>query len=241
MLDFHTHILPGIDDGSKDVETSCKMLGMLKEQNVDIVVATPHFYYDTMNFENFKAYREKSLELFLDGLGKLNLTQRPKIALGAEVKFFYGLDVYQNIEALCIRGTRFMLVEMPFEKWEHNMFLALKNLKEERDITPVIAHVERYFPFNSKRQIINNLVDVGALIQCNASYFNSKLTRGKALKMLKGGLIQFIGSDCHNLEERKPDYQTALEVIGSNKYGGLYLNDLEVWQNVFEKSGVILY
>ena len=51
MLDFHTHILPGIDDGSKDIETSCKMLDMLKEQNVDIVVATPHFYYDIMNFD----------------------------------------------------------------------------------------------------------------------------------------------------------------------------------------------
>ena len=240
MLDFHTHILPGIDDGSKNVETSCKMLNMLKEQNVDIVVATPHFYYDAMNFESFTAYREKSLKLFLDGLGKSNLTERPKIALGAEVKFFYGLDVYQNTEDLCIRGTRFMLVEMPFEKWEHNMFLVLKKLKEERDITPVIAHIERYFPFNSRRQIISSLVDVGALIQCNSSYFNSKLTRGKALKMLKDGRIQFIGSDSHNLEERKPDYGNALEVIGG-KYGGAYLNDLRLWQNIFEKSGVILY
>lgn len=240
MLDFHTHILPGIDDGSKDVETSCKMLDMLKEQNVDIVVATPHFYYDIMNFDKFTAYREKALELFLDGLEKLNLTERPKIALGAEVKFFYGLDVYQNIEDLCIRGTRFMLVEMPFEKWDHNMFLVLKKLKEERDITPVIAHVERYVSFNSKRQIISGLVDVGALIQCNASYFNLKSTRGKALKMLKNGRIQFIGSDCHNLEERKPDYLNALSVIGS-KYSGECLNDLKLWQNVFEKSGVILY
>ena len=58
--------------------------------------------------------------------------------------------------------------------------------------------------------------------------------------MLKGGHIQFIGSDSHNLEERKPDYGNALLVIGS-KYGGEYLNDLKLWQNIFEKSGVILY
>lgn len=237
MLDFHTHILPGIDDGSEDVETSCRMLESLKKQNVDVVVATPHFYYDTLNLENFKEYRKKSLGLLLD---RMEMAERPKLALGAEVRFFYGLDVYQKTEELCIEGSRFLLVEMPFEKWNHKMYQTLYNLRNDRDITPVIAHVERYLHYNSKREMMKHLVDAGALMQCNTSFFKYALTRCKAFKMYKEGLIQFIGTDCHNMAERKPDYKAALELIKS-KNNGAYLNDLDFWESVFLNSGVILY
>jgi len=240
MLDFHTHILPGIDDGSEDVETSCKMMDMLKEQNVDIIVATPHFYYNSTSLEDFKEYRSRAKDVFLKELDSLNLSQRPKLALGAEVEFFYGLNVYEHVDDLCIEGTKYMLIEMPFVKWEHKMYVTLKKLKSDRGITPIIAHVERYFPFNSCREILDNLVDAGALIQCNTSFFTSRLGRRKAFSMYKKGLIQFIGTDCHNLTDRKPEFGKALDII-SKKKDGNYIKDLKIWKDVFVKSGVKLY
>ena len=240
MLDFHTHILPGIDDGSKNIETSCKMIDMLSGQSVDTVVATPHFYHNKIRFEEFKELRKQALNSLLEELDKKNREKRPKIALGAEVKFFYELGVYPHAEDLCISGTRFMLVEMPFEKWEHRMYLTLSNLKDNRDITPVIAHIERYFSFNSKKEMIDNLLDSGALIQCNTSFFNSFFTRGNALKMLKDGFIQFIGTDCHNLDKRKPDYEKALNII-KNRCEGDCLNSLNVWEEAFLREKPLLY
>ena len=239
MLDFHTHILPGIDDGSEDIETSCKMLEMLSYQGVDTVVATPHFYYDTMSLEKFKEYRERSRSLLLKELESKNI-KRPAIALGAEVKFFYGLDVYQNTEDLCIEGTRFLLVEMPFERWEYKMYSTLRKLNETRSITPVVAHVERYLPFNSQREMMKNLIETGALVQCNTAFFNSLFTRHKAFRMFRDGLIQFIGTDCHNLSVRRPDYDTTINLI-KRKNGGIYIKDLEFWEDVFLKSGAKLY
>ena len=180
MLDFHTHILPGIDDGSKDVETSCKMMDMLKEQNVDIIVATPHFYYNSTSLENFKEHRSTAVSMFLKKIDSLNLSERPKLALGAEVEFFYGLNLYQHISDLCIEGTKYLLIEMPFTKWDYKIYATLKKLKSDRGITPVIAHAERYFSFNSRKQILRNLVEAGALIQCNTSFFTARLSRRKA-------------------------------------------------------------
>lgn len=240
MLDFHTHILPGIDDGSADIDTSLKMLEMLKNQNVDTVVATPHFYYNVMSLEKFKSYRQISINLLLEELEKKKISERPKIALGAEVKFFYGLDVYESAEDLCIEGTRFMLVEMPFEKWEHKMYSTLKKLKENREITPVIAHIERYFPYNTKREMMKNLVDVGALMQCNTSFFNSFFTRYQAFFMYRDGLIQFVGTDCHNITNRKPDYDTSIKLI-EKRNNGMYIKDLKFWEKVFLSSGAKLY
>ena len=100
------------------------------------------------------------------------------------------------------------------------MYQALDKLKNNRDIIPVIAHIERYLTFNSMREMMTRLVDIGALIQCNTSYFNSIFTRHKAFNMYKDGLIQFIGTDCHNLTNRKPDYSSALDLI-KQRHGGI--------------------
>lgn len=236
MLDFHAHILPGIDDGSGDIETSCKMLKMLDEQKVDIVVATPHFYYDEISLENFKKQRKNAFDLLLEN----STEKRPKIALGAEVRFFYGLDLYPDAEELCVEGSRFMLVEMPFDKWEPKVYKTLYNLRNKREITPVIAHAERYFYYNPKKEMMSNIVQAGALLQYNASFFYRALTSHSAFNLLKNGLVQFIGTDCHNMDDRCPNYRMAFNVL-KKKRDGAFLEDLFFWENIFLNSGVTLY
>jgi len=235
VIDFHTHILPGIDDGSKDVEMSYKMIEMLANQGVDTVIATPHFYYDKISLDRFLKYRNISLELLKKYFEEKNIEKRPEIILGAEVKFFYGLDTFGRAEELCIKGTRYMLIEMPFEKWDIKMYATLARLSVNREIIPVIAHIERYLGFNSFKTIMEKLVEIGALLQANTSFFTSIFTRYKAFSLMKNGLIQFIGTDCHDIDKRKPDYDELLKLF-EKKYNGQYINDLKFWEGNFNSS-----
>ena len=232
MLDFHTHILPGIDDGSRDVKTSCEMIKMLSNQGVDAFVATPHFRFDEMSFERFLSNRNKSVQQLLNALEEENIKERPKLSLGAEVRFFYGMNTFDHIDKLCIKGTRFILIEMPFRNWTREMYHTLASLKRNREIIPVIAHIERYLSFNARRAMVMNLQKTGALIQANTAFFKSGLTRTFAFDMMKDGFIQFIGTDCHNLDKRKPDFDDAVKYL-SKKKKGLYLDDLRFWESAF--------
>ena len=235
MLDFHTHILPGIDDGSKSSQMSCDMINELIKQGVDAFVATPHFYYDCMSIEGFLKHRKISSMRILDALEKNGIKERPKFVLGAEVKFFYGLDAFEAADLLCISGTRYMLVEMPFKVWDKKMYSTLTSLYMNRGIIPIIAHIERYLTSNPGNGMLRNIVRTGALVQANTAFFTSFRTRLKAFTMMKNGLIQFVGTDCHDMEKRKPEFSKAMELF-EKKANGLYLNDLKFWENKFEEE-----
>lgn len=233
MLDFHTHVLPGIDDGSKDLKTTKKMLEIMMRQGVSRIAATPHFYYDEITLDRFLERRNNAAEMVFKSIEKNN---RPEIALGAEVSFFYGLEMLENSEKLCLEGTNLMLVELPFGKWDARVYSALNMLKRARDITPVVAHYDRYLQFNPLRESLDRIVETGALIQCNTSFFLGFMTRHKALRMFQSGCIQFIGSDCHNLDSRKPNYSDAVEVI-YKKLGGRAIDDLGFWEHAVISDG----
>ncbi len=234
VIDFHTHILPRIDDGSKNSDMSVEMIKMLSVQGVDAIIATPHFCYDEISIKDFLEDRKLSLNSLVDALERRNIKDRPKIILGAEVKFYHGLDTMEEAPVLCIGGTKYMLVEMPFRNWETRDYAVLARLSANRDIIPVIAHIERYFAYNSLRNMMPNLIQIGALVQVNAEFLTSRLTRLTSKYMMKNGLIQFIGTDCHDTRKRKPNYKAAIEVIEKiNK--GRYVDDLNFWTETFMK------
>lgn len=235
MLDFHSHILPGIDDGSKDLETTEKMLALLKKQGVTRLGATSHFYYDEVSYKEFLVRRNKAANLVFENINPL---LRPKIVLGAEVSFFNGIELFEGIESLCFEGTDYMLLELPFRKWDQRIYSALSSLKRCRDITPVIAHVERYAAFNPLLESVEKLIESGCLIQCNTSFFTKPIVRLKALRMMKKGYVQFIGTDCHNLDRRKPNYDEATRII-ERKLGDSAIENLEFWEHNFCSKGAV--
>ncbi len=232
MIDIHTHILPGIDDGSDSVEESADMLGMLREQGVDTVVATPHFYIDRIDAASFLTERDAAAAKLYHGLG--NVEKRPRIALGAEVEFYnelYSLDV---LEQLCISGTKYILVEMPFDRWTDYTYQALGKLSFSRGITPIIAHIERYIDMQ-KNDVIDRLIEVDALIQINSGFVTAKNTRRKALSMIKKGMVCYLGSDCHNTSSRRPDIGEAYSII-QDKLGYKGMDTLEYWGLAIERD-----
>ena len=107
MIDWHSHILPGMDDGSRDIAESLKLLAMLSQQNVDTVIATPHFSPDDESLTKFLERRQKSYEQLQLQLPK----DAPKILLGAEIKYYPGLRKHPDLHQLCIAGTNILLLE----------------------------------------------------------------------------------------------------------------------------------
>ncbi len=213
MIDLHSHILPDIDDGSKNVEESLALLDSLSEQRIKTVVATPHYEAEHETPDEFIERRRKSFEMLKadakDGL--------PTIILGAEVAYYPGIKKLDGLHKLCIEGSDILLLEMPISEWSEYIIKELTALALRGRMKIVLAHVERYLFLQSKENI-SRLYDCGILMQCNASVFLQFRTKRKALKMLKNGEIDFIGSDCHNMTTRPPRIGEAYGVI-KNKFG----------------------
>lgn len=216
VTDFHTHLLPGMDDGSKSLDESLKMLGLLADAGVTRVIATPHFYARSEKPSDFFARRADRLNQLREALPEGS----PEILAGAEVYFFDGLVMIDELERFRVEGSELILIEMPFSRWSDRMVQDIKTIHSRRGFCVVLAHAERYYEFGNLAAI-RELSDCGVLIQANASFFRGFFGQKKALRAFSSGLIDLLGSDCHNLDTRAPDLGTALEAL----YGRLGAED----------------
>ena len=221
IIDFHSHILPGIDDGSKNTAMSRKMLDSCAEQGVTIQIATPHFYANHMQPEDFLRNRQAAYEKVVDYAGEKEIS----LLCGAEVAFFRSIGYSEILDEMTISDTRLLLLEMPFREWTS------RDLKEvelllRRGIHPIIAHIERFYSFQSDKGIIDDLIDMPVTIQVNAEALLSWRTRGKMLKLFRTQQAQLLGSDCHNLTSRPPNLQQGREVL-EKKLGQAQLQEID--------------
>ncbi len=210
MIDFHTHILPEIDDGSNSVKESVVLIKQLKQQGVNNIVLTPHFYAYSSSAENFNEIKSKSLKTLLEELKTENI--EVSLYSGCEVFFFEELWRIDNLKDLCIKGTEYMLLEMPFTKWTGSMVRSIERLIG-KGITPIIAHFERYIKHKENLAKIYELVEMGVILQMNCAYINKFSTRRKAISFIRKGMVSLLGSDCHNVIDRAPEYSKAIEYI----------------------------
>ena len=219
-IDWHSHILPGIDDGSRNVEESISLLNSQMAQGVKVAIATPHFYANDESVESFVYKRSKAFELLKAELPETSL----EIRLGAEVKYYEGISRLDGLKDLRIEESKILLLEMPMIKWTEYMLRELVELSGKNDIRIVLAHIERYMRFQ-KQDVWERLLESGILMQTNASFFTSITSKRKALSLLQGGMIHLIGSDCHNMASRPPKLSKASEVI-QKKLGHEYINQM---------------
>ena len=217
LIDFHSHILPGIDDGSKTLEMSIRMLRMEAQQGIGHVVATPHFYpqYDTP--ERFLRRRAAAEIALREEMQKH--TDLPALSVGAEVYYFSGISDSEGISQLTIDQKRCILIEMPSSSWTEAMYRDLEGLYVKRGLIPIVAHIDRYIGRFSNHGILNRLERLPVLIQANAEFFLERHTSSLALRMLKKNRIHLLGSDCHDLTSRKPSLQDAVALI-NRRLGG---------------------
>ena len=208
MVDFHCHCLPGIDDGSRSIEESIKILEMLSGQGINSVVATPHFIANNETVDVFLERRQKSYESLSEKL----LDNLPCIRLGAEVEFYEGISNLTGLNKLCIEGTDIILLEMPNVKWTQGVINELYRLVSLGNIQIMLAHVERCL-FLQDWEVVDYLLRNDVIMQSNASNFIHFLTKRKACKYLKDNIVHVLGSDSHNITSRPPRIKEALDVI----------------------------
>lgn len=219
MIDFHSHILPKMDDGSRSTEESLAMLKVLSNQGIETVIATPHFNANDESVDSFIKRRA-------DSYGKLKesvQSEIPDIKLGAEVRYYEGISRLEGIEELCVEGTNLLLLEMPFGRWTEYIVKELTDISCSGKVIIVLAHIDRYLKFQ-KWSVFETLLENGVLMQLNASFINHFLNRRKAVWLLKSGAVQFVGSDCHNMAGRAPDigkaYAFLKQKLGPDFLGG---------------------
>ena len=220
MIDWHSHILPAVDDGSRSLEESLAMLKELQDQGVKVVVATPHFWADEESVDEFLERRQQAYDLL-----QSNMTDEGiKVICGAEVRYYPGISRMQQLEKLVIQDTRLLLLEMPMTRWTDFTVRELKELASMRGLKIVLAHFERYSALQDKR-LVDKLCEKGILIQVNASTFEHIGSRRKAVKLLDEGHVHFVGSDCHNLTTRPPKIAPAYELI-RKKFGSEFTAEM---------------
>ena len=218
MVDFHTHILPKMDDGSHSSKESIEMLQDIAGQGIERIVLTPHYYAEDESPQAFLQRRKASFERLQKAIQENLLPEEqlmlPELHLGAEVRYYEGFSHTAAITKLKISGTDLLLLEMPFTRWEPRMFREIETAQENFECKIVLAHIERYLRYQKDTHFWENVQQTGALVQSNAEFFlSSMLTRHRAMQLFRQGKIHLLGSDCHGIQKRPPCLGEAINRI----------------------------
>jgi protein-tyrosine phosphatase len=235
MIDFHSHILSGMDDGAKTSAIAVQMLADSYAQGIDTVVSTSHCYVTdqasvSLFLQKREARRRRLWEVMAQAGGPL-----PKIRLGAEVHMERDFSGYAGLDELCIAGTRYMLIEMPYGKWRQQLYDCLYSL-QLKGIRPILAHIERYADHEPD---FGNLRDLGLLYQVNADSFLRAPEKRFVVKLYDENMIHVLGSDMHDVSVRAPHMQEAARII-RKKYGRDFLDYLQQNASVILENGEVV-
>lgn len=251
MKDIHNHILFGIDDGSKSLEESIKIIEEAKRNGYTDLVLTPHY----REKEGYTCDNKKKYQIF-DFLQKevKNRNINVNLYLGNEITldddFFYYLKTNQ---LLSLNNSKYLLLELPFV----SRFDGLEEIVEELkglDLVPIIAHPERYEDYSIEDYL--KLIQQGVLFQGNIGTLYGKYgtkAKHKLEEMLKRHMIHFIGSDTHHdgqtsysrikdmiekLEELTGSKEMALELVDGNIDKVIHNEDVAIYRVRQKKQGL---
>jgi protein-tyrosine phosphatase len=202
-----------MDDGSPAPDVSIEMLRMEAQQGVDAVVLTPHFYRDRERPEHFLERRQRSAAQLLDVLQKLPDEERgklPALFLGAEVAWVPNLSDLVDLTQFRLGKSGYFLLELPFSPWHESMVHQIYDLMGRTGLTPVIAHLERYWRSQST-QMLCDVLELGVPVQVTAHELSRPFS--PAMKLLRGRQAQLVASDCHNVKRRPPDLGPAMRTV----------------------------
>ena len=229
MKDLHNHILFGIDDGSRSIEESIKIIEDAKRNGYTDLILTPH-YREKEGFTSDNKKKKQIFQLLNEEVKKKNI--KINLYLGNEITldedFFYYLRTNQ---LLSLNNSKYLLLELPFQSRLDNLDEIIDELRN-LDLVPIIAHPERYEDYHIED--FQKLIYRGVLFQGNIGSLYNKYgtkTKNKLQEMLKKHMIHFIGSDTHHegqtsysrihdtvdkLEELTGSKEMALELVDGN-------------------------
>ncbi|MBQ8967299.1 CpsB/CapC family capsule biosynthesis tyrosine phosphatase [Ruminococcus sp.] len=212
LIDFHSHFLPQIDDGSRNIEESVGILDIMAENDTDIIIATPHFYCTEQSVEKFLERRDHAYERLKPHLKE----GHPRIGFGAEVLYDHSLVNYDKLPDLCIRGTKWLLLEMPYTDLDDKILDGVEAITNRGDLKVLVAHIERYLNFTSMKRL-DELMSMDLIGQINAKSLTSFKTKRRCMKLIEKGYVQVLGSDYHRIGRGDVTVNHGFEIITKNK------------------------
>ena len=203
MIDIHSHLLYGVDDGAKTIDESVDIIRNLYKNGITDIILTPHY----IEYSSYNSNKKSNLEK-LDSL-KQELKEK-----GINVNLYLGNEIYinNNILSLLKKGeisslndSKYLLIELPMSGKYDNYIEIFKELIEN-GYKVILAHPERYNTFKKDINLIYELKNIGILMQCNIESIlkiYGKDAYKTIKKLAKNKLINFIASDIHH----KKDYE----------------------------------
>lgn len=220
FIDIHTHILPGVDDGSATIEETLVMLRIAYDSGTRGIVATPHMFLDLFDNFDFLKIRDR-FEALIRELDPY----KEKLSYLNELDLYLGAENYASPEflealgqgcVLTLNGSRYLLVEVSPALSMSQIGVIMESVLLA-DYTPVIAHVERYAAVQQDPLQVERLRNLGCVIQVNArSLAGASGSRNKrcAERLLQEGLLDVIATDGHQPRWRPPDFQSVFQTLG---------------------------
>ena len=229
MIDFHSHILPNIDDGSKSLDESIQLLKEAVEAGFDKVISTSHYasgLYESPERERISLINELK-----------SLKNIPKLYLGSEIYITYNIpELIEEAKASTINGTNYILFEIPLrERYPEFRNTILK--LQDSGYRLILAHPERYKLVQDHYEILDELSDIGVVFQSNIAsilgiYGNDAKKTFK--RMLKDGYVDLLGTDVHFPNSIYPKVSKALKKISK------YVDEDELYMMTTENAERIL-
>ncbi len=234
MIDLHCHILPGIDDGSKNIEETLEMARIAVSEGIHHIICTPHYiqYSDYYNKQQVEALVVEMNEKFAQE--EIALT----LSVGHEVYMTPDLPkLVQEGEVSTLNNTQYILIEFPMNDiplYAEDVFYELRLM----GLTPILAHPERYPMIIEDPNLLLKFLNLGVLCQANVGsirgFFGERVQQ-TVFKLIEHDMIHFIATDAHTPRNRSPKLQKALqEVMRLNPTLAQELfveNPLKVYQN----------
>jgi protein-tyrosine phosphatase len=218
--DLHSHFIPGIDDGSRNMDDSLNMIASFAEMGYKKVITTPHIMSD---------FYKNTPEIILGGLENVRTALKENnipIEIEAAAEYYIDFDFEEKMKKgkLLTLGKNYVLVEISFINPPENLndifFKLLTN-----GYKPILAHPERYNFWHTDFEKYESIIEKGVLLQLNINSLTghySPATKRIAERMIENNMISFLGSDCHNMGHveliKKVVYEKSLHtLLGSGK------------------------
>lgn len=210
LTDLHLHILPGVDDGSKNMENSMKMVEMSYRDGVRRLIVTPHYIANHLQYDEGKL--QKVFTMFTERVQKAYPDM--ECYLGNEL-YYQGqmIDEVKSGKVHTMAGSKYLLVEFSTKITYHDMYDHMKSIVQAR-YYPILAHMERFQCLTNHPERMDELAELGVYFQMNADSVLGKGADKKwCQKMLKQNRIQFLGTDAHGVAHRTPEMARAVKWI----------------------------
>ena len=198
IVDIHSHLLPGIDDGAPTMDHTIGMLRKFEELGYQKLIMTPHI---------MSGVYDNTSEIILNKLEEVRKVSQDlglKLILEASAEYYFDETLFErlrNKDILPFQGNH-ILLEFSFRN-QHTQIDELVFQLKSAGYQPVLAHFERYVYFHSSVEVARSLRERGCFIQVNLNSFTGHYgpdVKNQAIRLLKAGLIDVLGSDCHRIQ-----------------------------------------